>query len=104
MNKKLRKVGLVALVVIVAGGVAVWVAHDQMTRHQRDLFSPRVFRRLAALGHMARARASVNTVNLLRDFMAWESRKLLRDRARTIVVRMEGDLAGIDSGLTEKTA
>ena len=49
MNKKLKKVGLVTLLVVVAGGVAVLVAHDQMTRHQRDLFSPRVFRRLAAL-------------------------------------------------------
>ena len=104
MNKKLKRVGLVTLLVVLAGGVAVLVAHDQMTRHQRDLFSPRVFRRLAALGHMARARASVNTVNLLRDFMAWEPRKLLRDRARAIVSRMERDLAGIDSGLTEKTA
>jgi hypothetical protein len=104
MNKKLKRVGLVALLIVVAGGVAVLVAHDQMTRHQRDLFSPRVFRRLAALGHMARARASVNTVNLLRDFMAWEPRKLLRDRARAIVVRMERDLAGIDPGLSEKTA
>jgi hypothetical protein len=104
MNKKLKRVGLVALLIVVAGGVAVLVAHDQMTRHQRDLFSPRVFRRLAALGHMARARASVNTVNLLRDFMAWEPRKLLRDRASAIVVRMERDLAGIDPGLSEKTA
>ena len=104
MNKKLKKVGLVTLLVVVAGGIAVLVAHDQMTRHQRDLFSPRVFRRLAALGHMARARASVNTVNLLRDFMAWEPRKLLRDRAKAIVARMERDLTGIDSGLTEKTA
>lgn len=104
MNRKLRKAGLVTLLVVVAGGIAVWVAHDQMTRHQRDLFSPRVFRRLAALGHMARARASVNTVNLLRDFMAWEPRKLLRDRAKAIVARMERDLARIDPGLTEKTA
>ncbi len=104
MNKKLKRVGLVTLLVVVAGGIAVLVAHDQMTRHQRDLFSPRVFRRLAALGHMARARASVNTVNLLRDFMAWEPRKLLRDRAKAIVARMERDLAGIDSRLTEKTA
>ena len=104
MNKKLKKAGLVTLLVVVAAGVAVLVAHDQMTRHQRDLFSPRVFRRLAALGHMARARASVNTVNLLRDFMAWEPRKLLRDRAKAIVARMEQDLAGIDSGLTEKMA
>ena len=74
MNRKLKKAGLVALLVVAVGGVAVLIAHDQMTRHQRDLFSPRVFRRLAALGHMARVRASVNTVNLLRDYMAWEPR------------------------------
>ena len=43
MNKKLKKVGLVALLVVAVGGVAVLVAHDQMTRHQRDLFSPGSF-------------------------------------------------------------
>lgn len=104
MNKKLKKAGLVALLVVAVGGVAVLIAHDQMTRHQRDLFSPRVFRRLAALGHMARARASVNTVNLLRDYMAWEPRKLLRDRARAIETRMERQLAVLDTGLSEKMA
>lgn len=104
MNQKLKKAGLVALLVVAVGGVAVLIAHDQMTRHQRDLFSPRVFRRLAALGHMTRARASVNTVNLLRDYMAWEPRKLLRDRARTIEARMERELAVLETGLSEKMA
>ena len=104
MNAKLKKAGLVALLVVAVAGVAVLVAHDQMTRHQRDLFSPRVFRRLAALGHMARARASVNTVNLLKDYMAWEPRKLLRDRARAIEARMERELAVVETGLSEKMA
>jgi hypothetical protein len=104
MNRKLKKAGLVALLVVAVGGVAVLIAHDQMTRHQRDLFSPRVFRRLAALGHMARVRASVNTVNLLRDYMAWEPRKLLRDRARAIEARMERELAVLETGLSEKMA
>ncbi len=104
MNDKLRKVGLVALLVVAVGGIVVLVANDQMIRHQRDLFSPRVFRRLAALGHMARANASVDTVNLLRDYMAWEPRKLLRDRARTIEARMERELVVPDAGLSEKMA
>ncbi len=104
MNEKLKKAGLIALVVAAVGGVAVLVAHDQMTRHQRDLFSPRIFRRLAALGHMARVRASVNTVNLLKDYMAWEPRKLLRDRARTIEARMERELALLEAGPSRRTA
>jgi hypothetical protein len=31
----------------------------------------------------------VDHINLLRDYLAWEPRKLLKDRARAIVERME---------------
>ena len=53
---------------------------------------------------MARARASVDTVTLLKDYMAWEPRKLLRDRARAIEARMERELAVLETGLSEKMA
>jgi len=69
--------------------VAALVVRDQISRHRRNLFSSRALRRLAALGHIAREDASVDNIRLLRDFIAWEPRKLLRDRARTIVDRME---------------
>jgi len=44
---------------------------------------------MAALEHVARQYPSVDHINLLRDYLAWEPRKLLKDRARAIVERME---------------
>ena len=38
---------------------------------------------------MARAEGSVANIHLLRDFVAWERKKLLRNRARVILKRME---------------
>ena len=44
---------------------------------------------------MARASASVDHITLLRDFIAWEPRPLLRKRARTILERMESEAEGL---------
>ncbi len=104
MNKKIKVVGIAALATAVAGGLAALLIRDQMSRHQRDLFNPLTFRRLAALGHMGRERATVNGVNLLRDFIAWEPRKLLQTRAQAIVERMERELGDGDAGLRTGTA
>ena len=60
-----------------------------MDRHRRNLFSPYPLKRLACLGHMAGSEASVPNINLLRDFVAWEPKRLLRNRARVILKRME---------------
>jgi len=91
MNKGLRTAGIAVLAVATVGAVAALVVRDQLDRHQRDLFSPHPLRRLACLGHMARAEASIDNITLLRDFVAWESRKLLRNRAKVILGRMEGE-------------
>ena len=91
MDKKLRTAGVTVLAAAAAGAIAALIIRDQITRHQRDLFSPHALRRLAALGHMARAEASVDNIRLLRDFIAWEPRKMLRRRARSIVERMEDE-------------
>lgn len=91
MNKGLRTAGIAVLAVAAVGAVAALVVRDQLDRHQRDLFSPHPLRRLACLGHMARAEASIDNITLLRDFVAWESRKLLRNRAKVILGRMEGE-------------
>lgn len=91
MNRKLKTAGITILAAAAAGALAALVVRDQISRHQRNLFSPHVLRRLAALGHMSRAEASVDNIRLLRDFIAWEPRKLLRDRARNVVARMEAD-------------
>ena len=93
MDDRLRRTSLAMLAAAAAGAVAALVIRDQMARHSRDLFSPRFIRRLAALGHMARADASVDNINLLKDFVAWESRGSLRNRAAVIISRMEQDAA-----------
>ena len=94
MERKIRNAGITVLAVAAAGALAAWMIHDHMQRHSRDLFSPSFLRRLAALGHMAKAEASVDHINLMKDFVAWESREALRRRAQAIVERMEQDAKG----------
>ncbi len=94
MDRKTRNAGIAVRAAAAAGAVAAWVIRDQIQRHSRDLFSPSFLRRLAALGHMAKAEASVDHINLMKDFIAWESREALRRRAQAIVERMERDATG----------
>ncbi len=91
MDKRLRTAGFTIIAAAAAGAIAALIIRDQITRHQRDLFSPHALMRLAALGHMSRSDASVDNIRLLRDFIAWEPRKTLRKRARVIVQRMEDE-------------
>lgn len=91
MKRTLRIVGIVALAVGVTGVASVLLVRDQISRQRRNLFNPLSLKRMAALEHMARQRASVDHVNLLRDYINWEPRKILRNRARAIVGRMEQD-------------
>lgn len=88
MDRKLRTAGLTVLAAAAAGALAAFIIRGQISRHQRDLFSPRAFKRLAALGHISREPASVDLIRLLRDFISWEPRKMLRERAQAIVDRM----------------
>jgi hypothetical protein len=94
MNRGLKTAGIAVLAVAAVGAVAALLVRDQLDRHQRDLFSPRPLRRLACLGHMAGAEATVDNITLLRDFVAWEPRRLLRNRARVILKRMEDEAGG----------
>ena len=94
MDNKARNTGIAVLAAAVTGAVAAWVIRDQMKRHSRDLFNPSFLRRLAALGFMAKAEATVDHINLMKDFVAWEPREALRRRAQTIVERMERDAMG----------
>ncbi|MBT8395314.1 MAG: hypothetical protein HKO65_17985 [Gemmatimonadetes bacterium] len=91
MNKGLKTAGIAVMAVAAVGAVAALVVRDQLDRHQRDLFSPQPLRRLACLGHMARAEPTVDNITLLRDFVAWEPRKLLKNRAKLILKRMEAE-------------
>ena len=77
---------------LLAGAAAGWLlAQRRLTYHRRDLFSPRPLRRLAALGFLA-GQNEVETVRLLRDYLAWERQPMLRRRAEAIVRRMEATL------------
>ena len=93
MSRKLRIAGLTVLATAAAGALAAVLIRDQISRHRRNLFSPRALKRLAALGHIGGEPASVDAIRMLRDFIAWEPRKLLRNRARAIVARMEREAA-----------
>lgn len=101
VNKALRTTGLAVLAAAAAGAVAALLVRDQIKRHRRDLFNPLTLRRLAALGHMSREEPSVDNINLLKDYLAWEPRRLLRKRARAIVSRMERDARALGGGAHE---
>ncbi|HEX2220232.1 MAG TPA: hypothetical protein VHG35_15620 [Gemmatimonadales bacterium] len=74
------------------GAAAGWVlAQRRLTFHRRDLFSPRPMRRLAALGYLA-GQSGVETARLLRDYLAWERRQVLRRRGEAILRRLEATL------------
>jgi hypothetical protein len=89
MRQILKTVSVITVAVAAAGVIAALVVRDQMDRHRRSLFSPNPLRRLACLGHLAQAEATVDNITLLRDYVAWERRDLLKSRAKVILKRME---------------
>jgi hypothetical protein len=99
-----RIVRTTAFAVLAAAAVAavgVLLVRDQISRSRRDLFSPHPLRRLAALEYLGGVPASVDTVLLLRDFLAWERRPLLRKRAQAVLLRLEEALEarqGVEAG------
>src|SRR5690606_41393113 len=92
-SSDLRTIGMTLLVVTATAALGALLVRDQISRHRRDLFSPHPLRRLAALGYLGSAPPSVDLVLLLRDFIASESRPLIRKPASAILVRMEEGLA-----------
>jgi hypothetical protein len=72
-----------------AAGSVVW---SRMQRqYRRNLFSKSPLRRVAALGYL-RARPTVNTAQLLREYIAWEPRAILRQRGSRMLKRLESTL------------
>jgi hypothetical protein len=92
-KRVLRTTGFTLLAVAAAAALGAVLVRDQISRHRRDLFSPHPLRRLAALGYLGSRPASVDLVLLLRDFIAWETRPLIRRRAAALLLRMEEGLA-----------
>ncbi len=84
------KVLLAALGLGLVTGVVL--AQHSLSRYRRALFSGRPLKRLSALGYLS-AHPTVETVRLLRDYIAWEQQPMLRRRAEALVRRMEGKLA-----------
>jgi hypothetical protein len=86
-----KKVGFVAVGFIggLAAGSVMW---SRMQRqYRRNLFSKSPLRRVAALGYL-RARPTVNTAQLLREYVAWEPRSILRHRGVRMLKRLEATL------------
>ena len=73
----------------IAAGSLMWA---RMQRHyRRNLFSKSPIRRVAALGYL-RARPTVNTAQILREYIAWEPRAILRHRGARMLKRIEATL------------
>ena len=92
-KRVLRTTGFTLLAVAAAAALGAILVRDQISRHQRDLFSPHPLRRLAALSYLGGRPATVDLVMLLRDFIAWEPRPLIRRRAGAVLIRVEEALA-----------
>jgi hypothetical protein len=73
----------------VAAGSIFW--HRLQHNCRRELFNRSAIRRIAALGYL-RARPSVNTAQILREYIAWEPRPLLRQRGARILRSVETTL------------
>ena len=67
-------------------GVVLW--SRQVSRSKQDLFSSRPLRRLAALGYIS-GQPSIDNARLLRDYMRWERRPILRRRAEQVLRQVE---------------
>lgn len=88
MTSRIRNVA-VAFVGGIAAGSIVWNRLQHNCR--RELFNRSAFRRVAALGYL-RSRPSVSTARILREYIAWEPRPILRQRGAKILRTLETSL------------
>lgn len=87
-----RRSEILAVLGFVGGFAAgALLAGQQLHRHRRNLFSQRPYRRMAALSHL-RSQPSPENARLLRDYVRWEPRPMLRRRGIRILRRMEHQL------------
>jgi hypothetical protein len=86
-----QRAGFVA-VGFVGGLAAGSLAWSRMQRNcRRSLFSRNPLFRVAALGYL-RGRPTVDSARLLREYIAWEPRPILRQRGARILKRLEATL------------
>ena len=94
----MRSRGLAFFGAAAAGLAAGWfLGQRHLVRSRSDLFSPQPLRRLSALGYL-QGQEEVETVRLLRDYLSWESKPMLRRRAQAILRRLESTLATTKAG------
>ena len=62
-----------------------------MKRSRRDLFSRNALKRYAALGYLG-GHPGVETAQLLTEYLRWESKPVLRQKAERLLQRMKGRL------------
>lgn len=87
-----RSRGMLFFGAAAVGMATGWVlAGRHIRKHRTALFSPRPLRRLSAQAALA-TEPSIANVRLLRDYLAWEPRSLLRRRAHGLLTRMEAAL------------
>lgn len=73
----------------IAAGSLAWGRVQRRSR--RDLFSPRAYRRVAALGYL-KAKPTLETARLLREYIGWERNPVLRRRGLRLLKTVEGEL------------
>ena len=89
MRRKTQVAVAAALIGGFIAGAIVW--STQIHRSRRELFNPRPWRRLAALGYLA-GRPGLDTVQLLTDYVRWEQHGPLRKRGEKLLKRMQRQL------------
>jgi len=70
-------------------GLVLWSV--QIRRSRRDLFHTNPIKRLAALGHLG-GQPSIESAQILSDYIRWEKKPVLRKRAERILGRMQARL------------
>jgi hypothetical protein len=73
----------------IAAGTLVWNRLQHNCR--RELFNRSALRRVAALGYL-RARPTLATAQLLKEYIAWEPRAILRHRGARLLKHLEATL------------
>jgi hypothetical protein len=89
MSKQRRSFVAVGFLGGVAAGTIIWSRLQR--QYRRNLFSRYTLRRVAALGYL-RGQPSVNTAQLLREYVAWEPRPMLRERGARMLKQLESTL------------
>lgn len=85
-----RRLATLGFVGGIAFGALAW-SHLQK-QYRRDLFSRHPLRRFAALTYL-RARPSISTLRLLREYIAWERMPVLRERGVKLMRHVESALS-----------